>query len=31
LWTDGRTVVAAELNRLRTVFVLGKIDQILTW
>ncbi len=31
LWTDGRTAVAPELNRRRAVFVLGRIDEILTW
>jgi hypothetical protein len=31
LWTDGRTAVAPELNRRRAVFVLGKIDEILSW
>jgi hypothetical protein len=31
LWTNGRTVVAPELNRRRAVFVLGKIDEILSW
>ncbi len=31
LWTNGRTAVAPELNRRRAVFVLGKIDEILSW
>ena len=31
LWTDGRAAVAPELNRQRAVFVLGKIDEILSW
>jgi transcriptional regulator of met regulon len=31
LWTDGRVSVSPELNRERAVFVLGKIDEILTW
>ena len=31
LWTDGRAVMAPELNRRRAVFVLGKIDEILSW
>jgi len=31
LWTDGRTAVAPELNRRRAAFVLGKIDEILSW
>jgi hypothetical protein len=31
LWTDGRTAVAPELNRRRAVFVLDKIDEILSW
>jgi hypothetical protein len=31
LWTDGWTAVAPELNRRRAVFVLGKIDEILSW
>ena len=31
LWTDRRTVMAPELNQRRAVFVLGKIDEILTW
>jgi hypothetical protein len=31
LWTDGRAAVAPELNRRRAVFVLGKIDEILSW
>jgi len=31
LWIDGRLAVAPELNRRRAVFVLGKIDEILTW
>jgi hypothetical protein len=31
LWTNGRTAVAPELNRRRAVFILGKIDEILSW
>jgi len=31
LWTDGRTAVTPELNRRRAVFILGKIDEILSW
>jgi hypothetical protein len=31
LWTDGRRAVTPELNRRRAVFVLGKIDEILSW
>ena len=31
LWTDGRTAVTPELNHRRAVFVLGKIDEILSW
>ena len=31
LWTDGQRAVAPELNRCRAVFVLGKIDEILSW
>ena len=31
LWTDGRAAVEPELNRRRAVFVLGKIDEILSW
>ena len=31
LWADGRAAVAPELNRRRAVFVLGKIDEILSW
>jgi hypothetical protein len=31
LWTNGRTVVEPELNRRRAVYVLGKIDEILSW
>ena len=31
LWTNGRTTVEPELNRRRAVFVLGKIDEILSW
>ena len=31
LWTDGRTAVSPELNHRRAVFVLGKIDEILSW
>ncbi len=31
LWTNGRTAVVPELNRRRAVFVLGKIDEILSW
>jgi hypothetical protein len=31
LWINGRTAVAPELNRRRAAFVLGKIDEILSW
>ena len=31
LWTNGRTAMAPELNCRRAVFVLGKIDEILSW
>ena len=31
LWIDWRTAVAQELNRRQVVFVLGKIDEILSW
>jgi len=31
LWINGRTAVAPELNHRRAVFVLGKIDEILSW
>ena len=31
LWTNGRAALAPELNRRRAVFVLGKIDEILSW
>jgi hypothetical protein len=31
LWIDGRLPVSAALDRRRAVFVLGKIDEILTW
>jgi hypothetical protein len=31
LWIDRRTVVAPELNERRAVFVLGKINEILSW
>src|SRR5450755_2045952 len=31
LWIDGRTAVAPELNTQRAAFVLGRIDEILTW
>jgi len=31
LWINGRPAVAPELNRRRAVFVLGKIDEILSW
>jgi hypothetical protein len=31
LWINGRAAVAPELNRRRAVFVLGKIDEILSW
>ena len=31
LWINGRLAVAPELNRRRAVFVLGKIDEILSW
>ena len=31
LWTDGRAAVTPELNHRWAVFVLGKIDRILSW
>ena len=31
LWINGRAAVEPELNRRRAVFVLGKIDEILSW
>jgi hypothetical protein len=31
LWIDGRRAVSPELNRRRALFVLGRIDEILTW
>ena len=31
LWINGRTAVAPELNTQRAAFVLGRIDEILTW
>ena len=31
LWINGRAAVAPELKRRRAVFVLGKIDEILSW
>jgi hypothetical protein len=31
LWIDGRRAVSPELNHRRAVFVLGRIDEILTW
>jgi hypothetical protein len=31
LWTDGRLPLSPELDRQRAVFVLGKIDEILSW
>ena len=31
LWTNGRAAMVPELNRRRAVFVLGKIDEILSW
>jgi hypothetical protein len=31
LWTDGRVSLSPELDRQRAVFVLGKIDEILSW
>ena len=31
LWINGRTDVPPELSRRRAVFVLGKIDEILSW
>jgi transcriptional regulator of met regulon len=31
LWIDGRMAVAPELDHQRATFVLGKIDEILTW
>jgi hypothetical protein len=31
LWINGRSTVPPEINRRRAVFVLGKIDEILSW
>ena len=31
LWINGRPAVAPEPNRRRAVFVLGRIDEILSW
>jgi len=31
LWIDGRLTVSPELDHRRAIFVLGKIDEILTW
>jgi len=31
LWIDGRPKVEAKINPRRAVFVLGKIDEILSW
>ena len=31
LWINGRSAVSPELNHRRAMFVLGKIDEILTW
>ena len=31
LWINGRAAVAPEVNHRRAVFVLGKIDEILSW
>ena len=31
LWIDGRMTVSPEINPRRAVFVLGKIDEILSW
>jgi len=31
LWINGRPPVSAEFNHRRAVFVLGKIDEILSW
>ena len=31
LWIDRRSVVTPEINRRRAVFVLGRIDEILSW
>ena len=31
LWISGRPAVEPELDRRRAVFVLGRIDEILTW
>jgi hypothetical protein len=31
LWTDGRVSLSPELDHQRAVFVLGKIEEILTW
>jgi hypothetical protein len=31
LWINAGPIVAPEINRRRAVFVLGKIDEILSW
>ena len=31
LWTNGQPMMVPELNRRRAVFILGKIDEILSW
>jgi hypothetical protein len=31
LWINGGPIVSPEINRRRAVFVLGKIDEILSW
>ena len=31
LWINGRPAVSPELDRRRAAFVLGRIDEILTW
>jgi hypothetical protein len=31
LWTDGRASVSPELDRQRAIFILGKIDEVLSW
>ena len=31
LWIDRRPMVTPEINRRRAVFVLGRIDEILSW
>jgi len=31
LWIDRRLMVTPEINRRRAVFVLGRIDEILSW